>query len=214
MEIEIIKPIENYEWYTISSFGNVFNTCLRMYKKPQIRGSTNNKYYKVDLYLNDGTQTRVTKSLHQLLAQAFIPNPENLKCIDHIDGNGLNNNLDNLRWCTVAQNNRNRQKQKNTKFEFKGISRRSGNLFFCSIGHKNEKINVGTYQTIEECAFAYNIASKALHKEFGCRNNVKKPVNSKQIKYRVYLALSKHFPEYESKAQKYERYKKYVVLYD
>ena len=212
MEIEIFKKIEGFEDYTISSFGNVFNTCLGMYKKLQITGSSK-KYYKVDLYLNDGTQTRTTKKLHQLLANAFIPNPNNYECIDHIDGNGLNNNLENLRWCTVAQNNRNRLKKENTKFDFKGVSK-SGRLYSCSIGHNKLNYHVGSYVTVEQCAYAYNVASKALHKEFGCLNNIKKPVNWEQIKYHVYKALSKHFPEFEAKAQRYEIYKNMFFLFD
>ena len=43
--------------------------------------------------------------VHRLVAQTYIPNPENLPQINHKDGNPLNNSLDNLEWCTAKDNN-------------------------------------------------------------------------------------------------------------
>lgn len=41
---------------------------------------------------------------HRIIAEAFIPNPNNYPCINHIDGNKQNNNLNNLEWCTHQHN--------------------------------------------------------------------------------------------------------------
>lgn len=47
-----------------------------------------------------------TTRVHRLVAEAFIPNPDGLRCIDHIDCDKTNNRVDNLRWCTHAENTR------------------------------------------------------------------------------------------------------------
>ena len=58
---------------------------------------------------NRGYQTvvirRKTHMIHRLLAQAFIPNPDNKPCVNHIDGNKLNNQVSNLEWCSIQENN-------------------------------------------------------------------------------------------------------------
>lgn len=52
----------------------------------------------------DGSYEQKQHLVHRLLAQAFIPNPDNLPEIDHKDGNRANNAISNLRWCTTKEN--------------------------------------------------------------------------------------------------------------
>lgn len=61
---------------------------------------------------------------HRLVAIQFIPNPNNLPLIDHIDRNRLNNNVDNLRWVTLRQNQLNR---KDTKHPYIYYQKQSNN---------------------------------------------------------------------------------------
>ena len=65
-----------------------------------------NGYYLVTLCKTgtDGAKIRKNQFIHRLLAQAFIPNPENKAHVNHIDGNKTNNNLSNLEWTTEKEN--------------------------------------------------------------------------------------------------------------
>lgn len=58
-------------------------------------------YYAVMLWL--GNKSKCAK-VHRLVAEAFIPNPDNLPCINHKDGDKLNNQVTNLEWCTYQEN--------------------------------------------------------------------------------------------------------------
>lgn len=62
-----------------------------------------NGYFQINLYINGKCKTFM---LHRLVANAFIPNPNNLPCVNHIDGNKLNNQLSNLEWVTHKDNMR------------------------------------------------------------------------------------------------------------
>lgn len=91
--------------YNISSFGNVERRGDVPYKhksKKYVAPYSNNKGY---LCINLYKDSKVHKyQIHRLIALAFIPNPDNLPEINHIDGNPLNNSLANLEWCTHQYN--------------------------------------------------------------------------------------------------------------
>ena len=100
--MQIWKDIEGYKGhYQISNYGNV-----RSLKKDAflMKGAYLKGYKIISLWKNGtGKMFRV----HRLVAAAFIPNPENKPCIDHIDGDRANNHADNLRWVTYLENNNN-----------------------------------------------------------------------------------------------------------
>lgn len=97
------KNIEGFPNYKISSNGNVYSANSNKLMKLQLWGTrAGNKYLAVDVS-KKGVQKRL--AVHRLVAQAFIPNPKNLPCVNHIDGNKFNNDVSNLEWCTYSENN-------------------------------------------------------------------------------------------------------------
>ncbi|MBR5303465.1 MAG: HNH endonuclease [Candidatus Gastranaerophilales bacterium] len=90
MEKEIWKSIENYENYMVSSKGRIAKILI---------GDSNGKGYRF-IKFPDGKRIYI----HQIVAKAFIPNIENHPIINHIDGNKLNNCVDNLEWCNYSHN--------------------------------------------------------------------------------------------------------------
>ena len=94
------RKIERCPNYSINKAGQIRNDKTGKIKSQYI--NKDNGYPTVDLYENNKSH-KVT--VHRLLAEAFIPNPENKPCIDHKDGNRQNNSLNNLRWATYSENN-------------------------------------------------------------------------------------------------------------
>lgn len=90
-----------------------------------------------------------------------------VRVVDHIDGNGLNNCRANLRVCNQAENARNRRIHKNNKAGLKGVYRdnKSGR-FRAQIRHNNTKVHLGSYGTPEEAHSVYLAAAQRLHGKF------------------------------------------------
>lgn len=102
------KKIKRNNNYSINETGEVRNDKTGHIKQPFT--NKQNGYLIVDLYKNNKSEK---VPIHRLVAEAFIPNPENKLTVDHIDGNRKNNSIDNLRWATYSENN--------SRFETTGV---------------------------------------------------------------------------------------------
>lgn len=106
---EEIKQINGYPNYYITSFGRVWSSYTKRWLKPtvNIRGN----YTRLYVSLGRGNK----KYVHRLVAEAFLPNPNNLPEVDHKDTDGTNNHINNLQWCTHETNMANEQTTINLK---------------------------------------------------------------------------------------------------
>lgn len=101
--MEIWKDIKGYEGYKVSNLGNVKSLNYNRTGKEKILKPKKNKGY---LYVNLCKQGKVKFYLvHRLVAQAFIPNPNNYPQINHKDEDKTNNTIQNLEWCDRKYNN-------------------------------------------------------------------------------------------------------------
>lgn len=110
---EIWKPVKDFEkYYMISNKGNLKSIIKRQYsfkdkkiietKEEKYLKLTNDRVYeKIILSLNG---KRYLKYIHRLVAEAFIPNPNNYKEVNHIDSDPSNNCVENLEWCDRKYN--------------------------------------------------------------------------------------------------------------
>ena len=83
--------------YRVSNLGNVFS----VYNGKQLKPFMNDRYLVVDLF---AYTVRQRIAVHRMVAIAFIENPDNKEYVNHIDGNKLNNCVDNLEWVTASEN--------------------------------------------------------------------------------------------------------------
>lgn len=132
--VEVFKMIDEFPKYDISNFGQVRNRSTgRLLKQ-----GDNGKGYIIVCLQKDKKQ--YTKTVHRLLCETFIDNPNNYKCVDHIDRCKTNNHISNLRWASHSMNAKNRKSVGNTNIT--GVSWvESKKTYECHItGNNKERI--------------------------------------------------------------------------
>ena len=109
---EIWKPVKGHEkYFEISNLGRLKRILVidvNMYHKPSerkveriVKTKLDRGYEKIALSING---KRKIKYIHRLVAETFIPNPNNYKEVNHKDNNPSNNRVDNLEWCDRKYN--------------------------------------------------------------------------------------------------------------
>jgi hypothetical protein len=176
---EIWKEVDGYEnYYQISNFGRVRSLdreartksgslCIRSGKilKPRL-----DRYGYFIIGLTDNRKQN-KRLISRLVALAFIPNPENKPTVNHIDGNKLNNRVDNLEWATYGE----QQKHAYSK----GL--------MDAIGEKNNLAKLTKKQAIEiyELAWSGKYTQKEIAKMYNVSqaaiNNIKNKKSWKHI---------------------------------
>lgn len=148
------KKIPDYEDYAVTTDGNIIsyknNKRKVLYKTIHFK----NGYENIKLCKNNVTKTFL---VHRLVAQAFIPNPDNLPEVNHRDKNRHNNCVSNLEWCTRKQN----------LYDSYAMMSPIRNFINCSLYNPKGK-KIKDFQSITEvCRFAsknFNVSYLSLQK--------------------------------------------------
>ena len=138
------------DWYDVVGFPgyrvNRLGVVLGKRGEP-IGTEKPNGYLKATLYDQTGKQR--CKDVQCIVAERFIPNPNDLPCVDHIDGDPLNNNVENLRWLSRRDNCRYRHNMVNPKTGLpRGVTARktlTGNRYIAQVVENKKTTHLGTF---------------------------------------------------------------------
>jgi hypothetical protein len=142
---EDFERLKGFHWYTRKT-GNLFYAVYKIKK----------------------SQKSTTFYMHRIILQVLTGVP-----VDHVDGNGLNNQKVNLRLCTHQENMQNRKTQKNNKSGLKGVSwHKNEEKWRAVIKAEGKYKHLGYFPTKELAALAYNEAAVKYFGEFARTNNI------------------------------------------
>ena len=131
-EGEVWKDVVGYDGrYKVSNKGNVYSVIRKDSRGVKRGGIILKPRYNRDGYLTvdlckDGVPKR--KSIHRLVAEVFIPNPNGLPQVNHIDEVKDNNNVDNLEWCTSEYNNSHGTRLERISKKVTGVNIKTGGV--------------------------------------------------------------------------------------
>ncbi len=158
--MEIWLDVIGYEGsYQVSNFGNIkslsrkvkCNSSYRIINEIILRPKPDKDgYLKVVLCVDN---KRKTVSIHRIQAIAFIPNPKNKPCVNHIDGVKFNNILSNIEWATFSENSIHAHRNGLLRFQ-KGVSSHYSKLTEKEVLEIREMKSI---RTQEEIAALYNV---------------------------------------------------------
>ena len=158
---EIWKDIEGYEGlYQVSNLGRVKSLNYNRTKKEKILKPRSNKdgYLRVVLYKEGKSKQYL---VHRLVAQAFIPNPDNKPQVNHKDDNKTNNKVENLEWVTSKENANYGTRNKRSAKSRTNDKKRSKPIYGINV-KTNEKIEFPSTMEAERNGFNHGNIVKCL----------------------------------------------------
>ena len=165
--VEEYRIIKDFPKYAVSNFGNVINILKNKQKISTVKA---HGYLDLNLYKNN---KRTHRTVHSLVAEAFLKNDNNYPCVDHIDGNPKNNYVDNLRYVTVSQNLMNSKLHKHNTSGYKGVFwSNSKNRWLATINVNRNRKHLGYFKNIEDAVKARKIAEDCyfgIHQRFNSK---------------------------------------------
>lgn len=155
----MLKPIKDFDGYFISNEGKVFcnlgkgnrrktGRTVELYEIKPRPGKTG--YLRVYMR-NTTTNKRVDKYIHRLVAEHFLANPDNKRCVNHKDCNRANNNWYNLEWVNHAENAKQTEELKHLIRNEKGQFVGNFNYSRYSLLPSEELTNIEKYSFIKAC---------------------------------------------------------------
>jgi hypothetical protein len=163
LQCEIWREIDDFE-YSVSNFGRI-----KSIKTGRILKQNKNKNGYLTVALSKDGIIK-TFRVHRLAATAFLLNPENKRCVDHIDNNPSNNNIKNLRWASNKENSQNSQKSKRNTSGIKGVYyEKKRNKWRARIMFDGINIHLGSFDSIED---AKQARIKRANEAFGVFTNL------------------------------------------
>lgn len=157
------KIIEEFEDYKVSNFGDIYSIRSGKLLKLLLNPSG----YLIVVLCKEGKCT--SKTVHRLVAKAFIPNLDNLPIVDHINKDKKDNKISNLRWSSVSTNRRNSSDCSTAVSKFNCVYRNK-NSWMVVIRINNISKYIGNFKTEIDAAKAFN--------QFCIKNNLDRELNN------------------------------------
>ena len=157
--------IDGYTNYQVSWWGRVRNAKTGRILKG---GKSIPGYLFVHLYKNGKA---LIHYIHQLVAREWVGNPEEKRCVDHVDGSRTNNHWENLRYATHSENGGNAKNRTDGTSIYKGVSfSKPMKKWKGTIMIEGRNRHLGFFQYEREAAESYNAAAVEHYKEFAKLN--------------------------------------------